>query len=96
MTNVNKDELVNLVKFGKIKWWSGKEPNEIEGHLIESSKDKKGISYWLPVAESEGSEPHIGVEWNEPRDVHKIVVTYKNKEFTLKSGLVRVEYWQNS
>jgi len=94
LANKNKDELVNLVEFGEIKWWSGNEPNEIESHPIQPLKDKEGNFYWLPVAESRGSETHIGVEWNEPRDVYNLEVIYKDAEFIPKSDSVKVQYWQ--
>ena len=89
-----KDELVNLVEFGKIKWWSGKYPNEIESHLIQPLKDEEGNSYWLPAAESRESESHIGVEWNEPRNVYNLEVIYKEDEFIPKPDSVKVQYWQ--
>lgn len=96
MANISENKLVNLVEFGEIKWWSGKKPNEIEGHLIEPSRDEEDVLYWLPSAEFEESESHIGVEWNEPRDVYKIQVTYKDNQSVPDPNSVRVEYWQYS
>ncbi|MCD6232298.1 hypothetical protein J7K28_06735 [Candidatus Aerophobetes bacterium] len=92
----NENELFNLVDFGEIKWWSGKDPNTIEGYPIQPLKDKEGNFYWLPMAESEESEPHIGVEWEEPRDIYELEVIYKSDEFVPKPDLVKVQYWQYS
>ena len=94
MANKNKDELVDLVEFGEIKWWSGTDPHEIESHLIQPLKDKERNFYWLPAAESRGSESHIGVEWNEPRDVYRLEVIYKDSEFIPNPNSVKVQYWQ--
>ncbi len=96
MNSIKEEKLVNLVEFGEIKWWSGKKPNEIEGHLIEPSRDEEDVLYWLPAAESEESESHIGVEWNEPRDVYKIQVTYKDNQSVSDPNSVKVQYWQYS
>jgi len=96
MASTNKEKLVNLVEFGEIKWWSGRKPNEVEGHLIKPSRDKEDTLYYLPVSESEESELHIGVEWNEPRDVYKIQLTYKDDQSIPDANSVKVQYWQCS
>jgi len=93
---INENKLVNLVEFGRINWWSGEKPNEIESHLIKPIKDEEGNFYWVPVKESKTDKLHIGVEWDEPRDVHKITVTYNDKKYTPEPDSIRVEYWQNS
>ena len=80
MIHVNKDKLVDLVNLGEIKWWSGKEPKEIEAHPIEPSRDKEGVRYYLPIVESGKSESHIGVEWSEPRDIYEIQIVYKDNQ----------------
>ncbi len=96
MNSIKEEKLVNLVEFGEIKWWSGKKPNEIEGHLIEPSRDEEDVLYWLPAAKSEESDSHIGVEWNEPRDVYKIQVSYKDNQSVSDPNSVRVQYWQDN
>jgi len=93
---INENKLVNLVEFGRINWWSGEKPNEIESHLIKPIKDEEGNFYWVPVKESKTGKLHIGVEWDEPRDIHKITVTYNDKKYTPEPDSIRVEYWQNS
>ncbi len=96
MLKIKEGGAVNLVEFGKIKWWSGREPNEVEGHLIEPSRDKEGTFYRLPASESEESELHIGVEWNEPREIYKIQLTYKDDQSIPDPNSVKVQYWQCS
>lgn len=96
MNRIKEGKLVNLVEFGEIKWWSGRKPNEIEGHLIEPSQDKEGVIYWFPVAESKESESHIGIEWNEPRDVYKLQIAYKDNQSVPDPNSVSVQYWQYS
>ena len=66
--------LVNLQEFGRVVWQSGEKPEEIENHLLQPLQDEQEVFYWIPTSASKEEKPHIGVEWNEPRDIYYLLL----------------------
>ena len=82
-------ERMNIAPFGRIMYWTGSDPLTLEAHEIEPSD---GV--WLPVDVEEQGGPHIGVEWEHPRQFSSVVVRFRDSQPAPES--VRLEYWVHS
>ena len=83
-------DLVDLAQFARLRWWSGSEPYDLEAHELAPHPD--GLV--RPASDPENGEWHAGLEWDEPRDVRRVVVCYAGA-----SGVppnTRVEYWRRN
>lgn len=79
-------ELVDLAAFGKLHWWSGTQKQDLYTHPIAPEAD----GTLRPVRDAQTGEWHLGVEWDETRDVRQVVVTYAGD---VPSSL-KVQYWR--
>ncbi|MQA26041.1 MAG: hypothetical protein GEU94_11330 [Micromonosporaceae bacterium] len=77
------DDLFDLAPFGAVRWW----------------EEPEGIPRCRPVrpeggpAVAMGDPPHVGIEWDEPRDVQLVVAEFGEEVPGGES--VRVEYWRD-
>ncbi len=78
-------DLVNLADFAYLRWWEGAAPDSIRAHAVTA--DASGM---LRPAQAGDGTWHLGLEWDEPRDVERIVVTYVDEV----PPDLQVEYWQ--
>lgn len=79
---------VDAARDAVVCWWSGNTPREITTHPIEGTAD----GGWTAVAAETAGEWYIGLEWTEPRDIHRVVV----EPVPADAGVVRVEYWRQN
>ncbi len=86
-SSADAGKLVNLADSACMRWWEGTAPDDLRAHAIFPSAD----GCLSPVRAADGLW-HLGLEWEEPRDVSRIAVTYVGM---LPPDLV-VQYWQNN
>jgi hypothetical protein len=79
---------VDLAEFALVRWWTGTEKQDLCAHDVEPDAD----GLLQPARDPGTGEWHIGLEWQEPRDVRQVVVRYANAE-QVPSDL-RVQYWR--
>lgn len=79
---------VDLSGFATLCWWTGTERQNLRTHLL--SRDSQGRLH--PAQDPDSGEWHLGLEWNEPRDVRRVVVEYAGEI----PPDVRVQYWQKN
>lgn len=80
-------ELVNLAEFARARWWDGTAPDSLHAHAILPDADA-----CLHPAQVSETTWHLGLEWEEPRDVAGVAITYLGAV----PEDVRVQYWQNT
>jgi hypothetical protein len=81
---------VDLAEFALVRWWAGTERLDLHAHDVEPQAN----GLLKPVRDPESGEWHIGLEWQEPRDVQRVVVQYADAE-SIPSDL-RVQYWRKN
>ena len=81
---------IDLAPFGRICWWRGKDPAEIEAIAPDSAPGG-----WLPAKDPTAGAVHIGLEWEEVRDIYSVTVTYA-PETAPDPKSVAVQYWQHA
>jgi hypothetical protein len=79
---------VDLAAFATWRWWTGGERRDLHVHPLQ--RDSQGQLH--PAHDPASGEWHLGLEWNEPQDVHQVVITYAD---AVPPG-VCVQYWQNN
>lgn len=79
-------EFMDLAPFGKLRWWSGTQKQDLHTYPIEPEAD--GVL--RPVRDAQSGEWRLGVEWDEMRDVRRVVVSYAGE---VPPGL-KVQYWR--
>jgi len=65
-------QLVDLAPFAAVRWWTGTEEQDLHGHAIAPGSD----GLLRPGRDPEIGSWHIGLEWQEPRDVRQVIVRY--------------------
>lgn len=80
---------VDIAPFGELRFWTGFDALTIEHHRIES---EGGVFHPVDVPEQGGT--HIGIEWDVPRQIERIVVHYDGAAPTAPD--VRVQYWNHN
>ncbi len=80
---------VDVVPFGSLRWWKGA-LHDLEVHDVEP--DASGLM--RPHLDPEAGQWHLGVEWDEPRDVSQVVVRFPSDAQV--PAALRVEYWRHS
>ena len=80
-------EPVNHAEFGSMRWWSGTQRHDLEAHSLKPNADGQ----WEPVTSPAG-ERHLGIEWNEPRDIARVVVRLVRGS----SAPQVLQYWQHT
>lgn len=78
---------VNLADFACLRWWEGTAPNGLSVHAILPDVD----GCVSPVQTEDGLW-HLGLEWEEPRDVARVAIAYVG---TVPRD-VHIQYWQNN
>jgi len=79
-------ESVDLAAFGRLRWWTGTEKQDLHFHPIVAEADGS----LRPAKDPESGEWHLGIEWDEMRDVRQVAVQYAG---TVPTGL-KVQYWR--
>ena len=82
--------LVDLAEFARVRWWTGTERHDLHVHEIQADAD----GYWRPGRDPDSGEWHIGLEWQEPRDVQCVVVRYVEPGGV--PAHLRVQYWRKN
>jgi hypothetical protein len=67
--------------------WSGASPTELARHPVARRSD----GAWEAAADPATGERYLGLEWDEPRDVRRVVVAPVGD-----TRLVRVDYWRHT
>ena len=79
---------VDLAAFAMVRWWTGTEKQDLHIHDLRPEAD----GTWRPARDPETGQWHIGLEWEDPRDVRKVVVEF--------AGAVppdlKVAYWRRN
>ena len=81
-------ELADLALFARVCWWTGVEPRELRVHEIAPDSD----GHLRPARVPDTNVWHIGLEWDMPRDVRRVVVRYAGD---VPPDLV-VQYWRKN
>ncbi len=79
---------IDLAGFGAWRWWSGTERQSLQAHPIAPDS----LGHLHPAQDPASGEWHLGLEWNEPRDVSRVVVETAGP---IPPDL-RVQYWQKN
>ena len=80
---------VNAAEFGARRWWRGAgREMEVYGVAVDDA------GYSLPGVDSDSGEWQIGLEWDEPRDIARVVVGFPSAG-VVPSGLT-VQYWRQN
>lgn len=82
---------VDIAAFGEIVYWTGDDPMEIEKHPIEV---RSGLI--MPVETPGMSGKHFGLEWNEPRQIHRLVIHFDEGSALPDPASVKVQYRQHT
>ncbi|MEA3345133.1 MAG: hypothetical protein U9Q78_02630 [Chloroflexota bacterium] len=80
---------VDVAAFAALHWWQGT-GRELEVHLIE--RDAEGLLH--PHLDPQTGEWHLGLEWEEPRNVRQVVVRFAAAA-DIPNDL-RVQYWRHN
>jgi len=83
---------VDMAAFGRLGWWSGREPRQIAFHPM-AQPPAGGLL--APQCEDD-DPPHLGVEWDEPRDICEVAITYPAEDSAPDPQRVHIEYWQHA
>jgi len=83
-------DLVDLSRFAQVRWWTGTERHDLYVHEIEPDAD----GLLRPACDPETGEWHVGLEWQEPRDVRQVVVGYAGLSDVPPH--LRVQYWHKN
>jgi hypothetical protein len=92
MSKTNLDALigqpVNLAEFARLCWWEG-EGTHLRFEPIE--RDADGLL--RPHQDAVSGEWHLGLEWEAPRDVRRVVVRFATSNVPQD---VRAQYWRKN
>ena len=84
---VPQNPLVDLAEFARTRRWTGTERHDLRAY--DAVPDADGLL--RPVRDPESGAWHLGLEWDEPRDVRQVVVCFAGAA----PPDVRVQYWQH-
>ncbi len=79
---------IDAVPDGMLCFWSGTTPAEMEWHLLRQRDD----GAYLPERDAVTGEWYVGVQWDEPRDIQRVVGDLEGDSSTL----ARIEYWRHN
>jgi hypothetical protein len=88
-TAIQVGQPVDVVPFGSLRGWRGA-LHDLEVHDVQP--DAAGLL--RPHVDPQSGQWHLGVEWDEPRDVRQVVVRFPPGA-PVPADL-RVEYWRHS
>jgi hypothetical protein len=80
---------VNVAAFAAMRWWHGA-GRDLEAHPV--GRDGEGLLH--PHLDSQTGEWHLGLEWDEPRYVRKVVVRFADAENVPDD--LQVQYWRHN
>lgn len=83
----NAGQAIDLAPFGKIKYFVGGEPKARQ--FVDAGME--GGAY-LPSEPDSSGRRHLGLQWEEPRDIYSVAVTYDGP--MPEAEAVEVQYWQ--
>ena len=79
---------IDAVPDGMLCFWTGTTPAEIAWHPLRQRDD----GAYLPARDAATGEWYIGVQWDEPRDIGRVIVAVEGED----AALLRVEYWRHT
>ncbi|MEI6916629.1 MAG: hypothetical protein WCL39_15950, partial [Armatimonadota bacterium] len=82
---------VDVAPFGEFAYWTGNDPMDIEKHSLVLDA---GLIVPVEVAGDRGS--HFGIEWEEPRHIHCVMITYEEGYDLPDPSTVKVQYRQHT
>jgi hypothetical protein len=86
--NPSAGDSVDLAPFAQLRWWSGGEGRDLRVHEIASDAD----GYLLPGRDAATGQWQLGLEWEEPRDVRRVMVCFAG---AVPAG-VKIQYWRQN
>ena len=84
----SQNPLINLVEFARTRWWTGTDRHDLRAHDI--APDADGLL--RPTRDPESGAWHLGLEWDEARDVRQVVVRFAGDA----PPDLYVQYWQHT
>ncbi len=79
---------IDLAVFGAWRWWTGAERQDLQAHPLQP--DDQGRLH--PALDPTSGKWHLGLEWNEPRDIRQVEVAFEGE---VPTELI-VQYWQKN
>jgi hypothetical protein len=79
----------DIAPFGEVRFWTGFDAHTIEHHRIEP---EDGIYAPVDVPEQGGS--HIGIEWDVPRQIERVVARFDGEAPGARD--TRLQYWNHN
>ncbi len=82
-------QAVDIAPFGEMRFWTGADALSIEGHALQAAGGA-----WRPVDVPEQGGPHLGLEWDIPRQFREVRVHYA--ALAADPQAVRLQYWNHN
>jgi hypothetical protein len=77
---------VDLAEFATVRWWTGTEKQDLHAHDLQPGPD----GAWQPARDPETGQWHIGLEWEDARDVRSVIVRFAGAP----PPDLKVQYWR--
>jgi hypothetical protein len=75
-----QNQMFDLSPFASVAWWSDGQGATLETHRVRFDSSS------LPLS---GNPPHLGLEWEEPRNIRRVVVEFDGEP----PDDAHIEYW---
>jgi hypothetical protein len=95
MKLVNAKQQINLTEWSKAYYWNNKQRSEMKYYPLKQQVIN-GETVWLPKWIEEAGEWHLGFEWDEPREIAGVEITWSVAEPFPASRDVKIQYWNSS
>jgi hypothetical protein len=83
---ISRHSLVNLCNLARTRWWTGTDHHSLHAHDLAPDAD----DLLRPARDPESGAWHLGLEWDEPRDVRQVVVRFTGDVLHLALGASRL------
>ena len=87
-SNPRAGDAVDLAAFATVRWWTGTEKQDLHTHDLSPEADGS----WRAARDPETGQWHIGLDWEDPRDVRKVVVEFAGAT----PPDLKVAYWRRN
>ena len=95
MQDYNRRQTINLAEWGKAYYWNNAQRSDLRYYPIKPQTLDGGKMVWVPEWNEEAAEWHLGFEWDEPREVAGVEITYSEINNLPCSKDVRIQYWNS-
>lgn len=86
------DGFVDIAQYGIFRSWECLNGDPITGCVIQPKAGKDGRLLW-DLSDCKGERCDIGVEWDDERDICRVVVKYKGLETAPRTEEQDLQYW---